>query len=64
MPSIKIIQYFINFVKSNIFTIYYDNILNQIKKEQEEGFIGDDLSKLIIIINSLDELKEYLERRN
>ncbi len=43
---------------------YYDNILNQIKKEQEEGFIGDDLSKLIIIINSLDELKEYLERRN
>lgn len=43
---------------------YYDNILNQIKKEQDEGFIGDDLSKLIIIINSLDELKEYLERRN
>lgn len=41
---------------------YYNNILNQIKKEIDEGFISNDLSKLIIVVSTIDEFKNLIER--
>ena len=43
---------------------FYDSFLNQIKLEISEGFIHNDIDKLIKVVNNIEEFKEYIERRN
>lgn len=43
---------------------YYDDYLNQMKKSVREGFIHEDMIKLIRVVESMDEFIKVIERRN